>query len=285
MRGRRVKTQADVDRYVKQGFGQGNMEDYQPWLRVQDVPSRGRSRKVHGSKVDRLYHLLSDLEFAQWLQLDFSENVVDIREQFPLFPVTALEAIASSLGYKYPVYVGTKVPYVMTTDFVITLRQADGGTRLEARTVKPYAEVAGPSDQSRRTLEKLEIEERYWQSQGVKWHVITERNLPAILTKNLDWLRKGLTISKALQEQRVLSLFIAELSRARHFQWTLGKTLRHISSRMFIPYEECSGLFRYVVWHKCVVVDLSRPLTITGPFPDIDIRQQSVVDSHFLEVI
>ena len=285
MRGRRVKTQADVDRYVKQGFGQGNMEDYQPWLRVQDVPSRGRSRKVHGSKVDRLYHLLSDLEFALWLQLDFSENVIDIREQFPLFPVTALEAIASSLGYKYPVYVGTKVPYVMTTDFVITLRQADGGTRLEARTVKPYSEVARPGDQSTRTLEKLEIEERYWQSQGVNWHVITEKNVPAILTKNLDWLRKGLTISKALQEQRVLSLFIAELNRARHFQWTLGKTLRHISSRMFIPYEECSGLFRYVVWHKYVVVDLSRPLTITGPFPDIDIRQQSVIDSDFLEVI
>ena len=107
---RRIKMQADVDRYVKQGLGQGERESYQPWLRVQDVPSRGRSHKVLGSIVDRVYHLLSDLEYAFWLQLDFSEHVVDIREQFPLFPVPALQAIASSKGIKYPVYLGTDVP-------------------------------------------------------------------------------------------------------------------------------------------------------------------------------
>lgn len=138
---RRIKTQAQIDRYVTQGLGQGEREDYQPWLRVQDVPSRGRSHKVHGSIVDRVYQLLSDLEYAFWLQLDFSENVVDIREQFPLFPVPALQAIAASRGIKYPVYVGTNVPFVMTTDFVVTIREPNGSTRLVARTVKPYDEV------------------------------------------------------------------------------------------------------------------------------------------------
>ncbi|ROM92078.1 hypothetical protein BK658_22310 [Pseudomonas brassicacearum] len=79
-------------------MAKGIWEDYQPWLRVQVVPSHGRSRKVQGSKVDRVYQLLSDLEVGMWLQLDFSENVIDIREQSPLFPVSALEAIASSLA-------------------------------------------------------------------------------------------------------------------------------------------------------------------------------------------
>jgi hypothetical protein len=90
---RKVKTQADVDRYVKQDLGLA-----------------GHSRKVQGSVVNRTYHLLSDLEYAYWLQLDFSETVIDIREQFPLFPVPALQAIATSRGIDYTVYIGTKVP-------------------------------------------------------------------------------------------------------------------------------------------------------------------------------
>jgi hypothetical protein len=59
LRGRSFKTQSDIDRHIEKGFGQGSQELYVPWLRVQDVPSHGRSRKVHGVKVDRLHHLLS----------------------------------------------------------------------------------------------------------------------------------------------------------------------------------------------------------------------------------
>jgi hypothetical protein len=88
MRGRKFKTQADVDRSITQGYGRGEGENYLPWFRVQDIPSRGRSRKVHGVKTNRVHHLVSDLEFSYHLVLEFSENVIDIREQYPLFAST-----------------------------------------------------------------------------------------------------------------------------------------------------------------------------------------------------
>ena len=71
MRGRRFKTQADIERYIAQGYGQGQGAEYRPWLRVQDVPSHGRSRKVSGLKFNLNYHLFSDLEFAYFVVLEF----------------------------------------------------------------------------------------------------------------------------------------------------------------------------------------------------------------------
>lgn len=284
MRRRRVKKQADVDRYLTQGLGQGERESYQPWLRVQDVPSRGRSHKVSGSIVDRVYHLFSDLEYACWLQLDFSELVIDIREQFPLLPVSALQAIASSKGIDYPVYLGTDVPYVMTTDFVITVRQPDGSPKLVARTVKPYAEVTS-GDSLLRTLQKLEIEADFWRAQGVDWSCVTQENLPVNLTRNLEWLRKGLPFQQQLHDEQLQTRFISELVRARDFGWTLGKTLKHISTRLFLQYEDCAQLFRCVVWHKLIVIDLSQPVILTAPLPKFEISSNTFLDNHVLEVV
>jgi hypothetical protein len=136
LRGRSFKTQSDIDRHIEKGFGQGTQELYVPWLRVQGVPSHGRSRKVHGLKVDRLHHLLSDLEYGYLLVAEFSPDVLDIREQFPILPQSAVQSIAHALNIRYPVYPGTKVPFVMTTDFLLTIKQPDGSTRLAARTLR-----------------------------------------------------------------------------------------------------------------------------------------------------
>lgn len=71
-------------RFLKEGRGQGHGKDYRPWLTVQDVSSLGRSSRIHSCKTDREHHLLSDLETALFLLLDWSGVVTDIREQFPL---------------------------------------------------------------------------------------------------------------------------------------------------------------------------------------------------------
>ena len=86
LRGRRFSTEADIERHISNGFGRGTGASYKPWLRVQDVPSTGHSRKVSGVKIERTFHLLSNLEYGYFLVSEFSEDVVDIREQYPLLP-------------------------------------------------------------------------------------------------------------------------------------------------------------------------------------------------------
>lgn len=85
MRGRSFKTQSDIDRHIEKGFGQGSQGLYLPWLRVQDVPSHGRLRKVHGVKVDRLHHLLSDLEYGYLLVAEFPQMCWTYVSNFPSF--------------------------------------------------------------------------------------------------------------------------------------------------------------------------------------------------------
>ena len=116
MRGRRFASKQDIERHIANGFGAGAGASYVPWLRVQDVPSRGRSHKIQGVKIDRIHHFLSDLERAFFLVCEFSEDVVDIREQYPLLQVESTQAIARAIGVRYPRYKGTTLPLVMTTE-------------------------------------------------------------------------------------------------------------------------------------------------------------------------
>src|SRR5450830_1002799 len=256
LRGRSFKTQSDIDRHIEKGFGQGSQELYVPWLRVQDVPSHGRSRKVHGVKVDRLHHLLSDLEYGYLLVAEFSPEVLDIREQFPLLPVPTLQSIAHALSIRYPVYPGTKVPFVMTTDFLLTIKQPDGSTRLAARTIK-YTESLKPSKGLERTLEKFQIERAYWNDRGVDWNIVTEKDLPTPLIQNLDWLRKSATLQRHLQQRPLIESFLEEITRVREYPWSLERALRHIAGVLFIPYADAKATFMHLVWHKQILLDLA----------------------------
>lgn len=284
LRGRSFKTQSDIDRHIEKGFGQGSQELYVPWLRVQDVPSHGRSRKVHGVKVDRLHHLLSDLEYGYLLVAEFSPEVLDIREQFPLLPVPTLQSIAHALSIRYPDYPGTKVPFVMTTDFLLTIKQPDGSTRLAARTIK-YTESLKPSKGLERTLEKFQIERAYWNDRGVDWNIVTEKDLPTPLIQNLDWLRKSATLQRHLQQRPLIESFLEEIIRVREYPWSLERALRHISGVLFIPYADAKAMFMHLVWHKQILLDLTAErLSVNSAVPAFRVVWPSTNHDHELKV-
>lgn len=62
--GRRRKLEAltDFQRALKNKYGLGEGDSYKPWLRVQDVRSRGNSGKIQSIKVNREHHMLSEHE-------------------------------------------------------------------------------------------------------------------------------------------------------------------------------------------------------------------------------
>lgn len=198
MRGRRFASSQDIERHIANGFGAGAGAEYVPWLRVQDVPSRGRSWKIPGVKIDRIHHLLSDLERAYFLLSEFSEDVVDIREQYPLLPLESTQAIARAIGVRYPRYRPTSVPMVMTTDFLLTVQQPNGDLKSVARTIKYQEDLKGRD--CARTLEKLDVERRFWISQGVDWSIVTEELFTPDLIQNLGFLRKYAKLPRALMD-------------------------------------------------------------------------------------
>jgi len=52
------------------------------------------------------------------------------------------------------------------------------------RTVKESEEL-----NDERVIEKLEIERVYWESRGIDWGIVTEKEIPATFAKNVEILR------------------------------------------------------------------------------------------------
>lgn len=179
----RGMTKNKIEKWLKEGRGQGMGIDYKPWLSVQDVPSAGRSHREIGIKNPRQYTFFSDLENRYFNILEYSASVIDIREQYPLLPIEETVFIADDLGIKHPIDPSTGENVVMTTFFLITIAE-NGQNRLLARTVKSSSEL-----DSKRKIEKLEIERRYWEKQGVDWGIVTEYEINRILADNMKAIR------------------------------------------------------------------------------------------------
>ena len=185
----RNSSETTIENRLKHGRGMGQGANYNPWLHIQDVPSQGLASRIKGWKTRRVHHLLSELETSYFYVLDWSLPVLDIREQFPLLPLEETLAIAEQCGVAYPADPRTKEPVVMTTDFVVTVRQSVGSIE-QARTVK-YAQDL----QSKRNLEKLEIERCYWQRRNIDWGIVTEREVSKTLAENIKWLHPYLDLN------------------------------------------------------------------------------------------
>lgn len=174
-------TLVKIDKWLKEGRGQGEGKDYKPWLTIRDVPSEGVVIRSKGWKTGRIHHFLSQLETHYFYTLEWSDEVVDIREQYPLLPLERTVEIAESLGIKHPVDPKTQELNVMTTDFLVTV-MTQKGKELRARTIKPSTKL------SERNIEKFAIEQQYYAEQNIDWAIVTESDKPEAFIRNIDWL-------------------------------------------------------------------------------------------------
>lgn len=166
---------------IRDGRGQGTGKDYKPFIQAHDnkVASEGWISRHLGWKTERIHNTLSNHERRFLYFLEWIDEVVDIREQFPLLPLSRTEEIAEQLGIKHANVEG--IPVVMTTDFMITIQTSRGLIDI-VRTVKPASKL------TKRTLELFEIERRYFLEQGIDWGIITEKRMPNTLISNVEWL-------------------------------------------------------------------------------------------------
>ncbi len=173
-----IQLDSRSQKWIKQGRGKGSGKEYQPWLTVRDLSSSGRSHRVWGFHSQRTHHLFSDLELSAFLLLDWNPVVIDIREKFPLRIEDTLD-IATCAGICHSKVRGNlKVIY---TDFFLDTSLSDFPRM--AIQVKTSSDLTNP-----RTIEKLEIERRYWEMQSVPWYLLTEKQIPEVVTKNINWL-------------------------------------------------------------------------------------------------
>lgn len=173
--------------FILSGRGQGTGKDYKPWITIQDFSSQGRASRVYGWKTKRIHHLLTDLQTKYFYLLEWTDSVIDIREQYPLLDFDAVVKDKEDLNLTLFCDKESHIPYVISTTFLVTCRNKSGDIRYAARSLKVSSEL-----EKKTSLEKLEIERRYWQEKGINWGVVTQKEIPNALSRNIEWIHSSL---------------------------------------------------------------------------------------------
>lgn len=125
-----------LKRFLKEGRGQGIGKDYKPWLTIQDFPSMGRVSRIYSNKTQRIHQFFSDNETRMFYLLHWKDDVIDIREHYPLLDIG--QVIKNKRGLDLDKFVDkqTGTPYVFSTTFLITVRDVKNKDSYIARSVK-----------------------------------------------------------------------------------------------------------------------------------------------------
>ncbi|WP_160909991.1 TnsA endonuclease N-terminal domain-containing protein [Pontibacillus yanchengensis] len=258
-----------IDKWLKEGRGQGELKDYHPWLTIRDVPSKGVVTRSKGWKTNRVHHLFSNLELHYFYTLEWSDAVIDIREQYPLLPLERTLEIAESLGIKHPTDPKTKEYIVMTTDFLISKRTKDGIV-LESRTVKPSSELKG------RTLEKFAIEQEYFREKGISWGIVTDLDKPNEFIKNMQFIYcfKDISDVKGLSASNINIVSETLFEQIKSKSESLASVALENDEKFGFEPGTCLTLLKYKIAKKEWKVDMSKEL---NPLNVVSVTKEEIV--------
>lgn len=249
-------SEAWVKRRIAEGRGQGEGRHYKPWIQIgrREFSSRGRSHICPKGKCEREHYVLSDLEKLVWLVLEWSAVVVDVREQFPLFPREVCWRLARDLGISHPYDTSSGTPRILTTDFLCSL--ADPGRSLLAVCVKYESDLAAMDAGA---FARLELERRFWEHFGVPWRLVTDRDVPHPMVENLEWLIDCQTLPSRLF--KLTDTFRERLTTIG----TVHDTLQSVSSQAALGLDLTEGdalsMMCHLIWHREVTVNLDEKLS------------------------
>ncbi|HHB2483407.1 TPA: TnsA endonuclease N-terminal domain-containing protein [Bacillus cereus] len=253
MKSGRMWTWRKMEKWIGEGRGLGEGSEYLPWITVNDFPSNGIVSRELGLKTKRMHHFLSRLEYNYFLLLDFSKDVIDIREQYPLLDLELAMEIAKEKKIKYPTDSKSNTPYVMSTDFIITINE-NHCEKIIARTVKPSNEL-----EKKRVQEKFEIERCYWEQKNIDWGIITEKDIPLPLVNNLKRIRNAnIVISYPTLTKEIIDLLEKFVVYINKSTVCLEHSLEVFTRENSLKNGTVLTFFNFLVFHHVIKINLQQ---------------------------
>ena len=233
---------------LKEKRGIGHNCNYTSWIKTHEIPSRGRSHRLFGGEANRIHQLLSDLEFKFFLVINWCHDVIEIQEQKPLL-LDETKEIAKFIGVKHPQKpFGKNEDHIMSSDFLVYFRNNER----KVFTCKYTNEL------TKRVMEKFSIEKEYWRIRNVQYFVVTERQIPETLARNLKRIYSNLFWSKKM---KMSDLKILELRKMFMEIYTnqnnhIEKTIEIFALKNNFTLPQTRGFFEYMILKHMVYVDL-----------------------------
>ncbi|MFL0163958.1 TnsA endonuclease N-terminal domain-containing protein [Candidatus Clostridium helianthi] len=242
-------------KHIKEDRGIGEGADYIPWTKINEFSSKGRATRIMGIKTKRIHHFHSDNQLRAFLIFEWSNKVTDIRECYPLLDL--METVDDKDNLALDKFSDSEPgnQFVITTNFLLTLREPDEKIKYIARAIKNCSEL-----NKKITIEKLEIEKRYWRARGIEFKVITDKELDRQLCKNIQWVRETLLDNSGGVEEK------DKLSTQLYFHLSNNKgiivkdVLKDFESRYDVVKGTALYLFRYLLAIKRITMDMTQPI-------------------------
>ncbi|WP_017473132.1 heteromeric transposase endonuclease subunit TnsA [Amphibacillus jilinensis] len=255
------KRTSKIEKWIKEGRGSGIGTDYKPWLNIQDVSSLGRSTRLKGIKTNRQHEFLSDLERNYFYLTEYSDGVIDIREQFPLLPLEETIVIADELGIKHPTEPKTGDPIVMSTDFLLIVDLGQSVFEV-ARTIKMKDELL-----KERVLEKFEIEREYWQRKDIDWTIVTEEEISKTMARNIGYIHdyydiRDYDIFQEMSSPHIEDLSLSLMQRLLNNKQNIHTITNEFDTDTHLPFGSGVTLFYHLLAQKIIVIDMLKPLNL-----------------------
>ncbi|ODM26871.1 transposase [Clostridium sp. Bc-iso-3] len=249
-----------LNRWIKEGRGQGEGKEYKPWLTVQDFPSMGRVTRVFGWTTQRIHHFFSDTQLKYFYLLDWEEKVIDIREHYPLIDLEVVLNDTSDLRLDKFIDRKTKETYILTTTFLITLLNSDGQKSFAARSIKYASELSKKS-----TIEKLEIERRYWKARGIDWGIVTNKDINDVRARNIEWVHSAMNSDdcNGLSKAEFDDLFDGILYRFIDNKQSIKNIIAGFEKDYSLDVGMGLLLFKRLVAEKRIVLDMDKPINLS----------------------
>lgn len=181
---------------IREKRGEGTGASYRPWIKARELNSIGVTCNIVDWKHGRTVELLSQGEAWLYYLLRWRDDVVDIREQFPL-DLDETNIIADNVGIMR-VNQGTDN---MTTDLLVSFRD---GSMMAYSMKSSRKEMDSP-----RMIEKLWIEKMYWKTHGIQWKQVYKEDLNPTLVNNIRLCVEYYDKSRVFDETSMLKHLIA----------------------------------------------------------------------------
>ncbi|MBK9494701.1 MAG: hypothetical protein IPO08_09170 [Xanthomonadales bacterium] len=268
---------------ILEGRGVGLGDAYQSWIRVtkRNTSSKSNQSIAHMPGFARQFHFLSrgEKHFAHlllWL------GVMDVREQFPLWPWPhphpmlehserprpqhpGVSVIAKDAGIALRPYRGLAVPAILSIDQFVTLPPQNDEPQIVGISCKPLSQLidTSPSDRIR---ERLELDRRYCDVAELKHLLVHPEQIPKTLHRQLDWLAPLVARDKlnAICTSNRYRAFIDRLN-ARAYTTPLKVAASEASKGLNLPDHVIRFCTHTALWRLDLDVDLLRPISMFEP--------------------
>lgn len=202
----------------------------------------------------------SDTQLKYFYLLDWEEKVIDIREHYPLIDLEVVLNDTSDLRLDKFIDRKTKETYILTTTFLITLLNSDGQKSFAARSIKYASELSKKS-----TIEKLEIERRYWKARGIDWGIVTNKDINDVRARNIEWVHSAMNSDdcNGLSKAEFDDLFDGILYRFIDNKQSIKNIIAGFEKDYSLDVGMGLLLFKRLVAEKRIVLDMDKPINLS----------------------